>query len=46
MKKLPEINVGFEELYRVLVAPIKSKLLLTGIELYRSLTSEYKGCYF
>ena len=33
MKKLPEVNVGFEELYRMLVAPIRSKLLLTGIEL-------------
>ena len=33
MKKLPEVNVSFEELYRVLVAPIQSKLLLTGIEL-------------
>jgi SAM-dependent methyltransferase len=33
MKKLPEVNVSFEDLYRMLVAPIKSKLLLTGIEL-------------
>lgn len=33
MKKLPEINVSFDDLYRMLVAPIKSKLLLTGIEL-------------
>lgn len=33
MKKLPEVNVGFEGLYRMLVAPIKSKLMLTGIEL-------------
>ena len=33
MKKLPEVNVSFEELYRMLVAPIRSKLLLTGIEL-------------
>ena len=33
MKKLPEVNESFEELYRMLVAPIKSKLLLTGIEL-------------
>lgn len=33
MKKLPEVNVSFEELYRMLVAPIQSKLLLTGIEL-------------
>ena len=33
MKKLPEANVTFENLYRMLVAPIRSKLLLTGIEL-------------
>jgi len=33
MKKLPEVNVSFEDLYRMLVAPIRSKLLLTGIEL-------------
>ena len=33
MKKLQEVNESFEELYRMLIAPIKSKLLLTGIEL-------------
>lgn len=33
MKKLPEINESFGELYRMLIGPIKSKLLLTGIEL-------------
>nr|CBH39948.1 conserved hypothetical protein, O-methyltransferase family [uncultured archaeon] len=33
MKKLPEVNESFEELYRMLIAPIKSKLMLTGIEL-------------
>nr|CBH38866.1 conserved hypothetical protein, O-methyltransferase family [uncultured archaeon] len=33
MKKLPEVNESFEELYRMLIAPIKSKLLLTSIEL-------------
>ena len=33
MKKLPEVNESFEELYRMLIAPIRSKLLLTGIEL-------------
>jgi SAM-dependent methyltransferase len=33
MKKLPEVNGSFKELYRMLIAPIKSKLLLTGIEL-------------
>ena len=33
MKKLPEVNVSFGDLYQMLIAPIKSKLLLTGIEL-------------
>ena len=33
MKKLPEVDVSFENLYGLLIAPIKSKLLLTGIEL-------------
>ena len=33
MKKLPEVKESFEELYRTLIAPIKSKLLLAGIEL-------------
>jgi len=33
MKKLPEINVTFNELYRILSGPVQSKLLLTGIEL-------------
>ena len=33
MKKLPQVNVSFENLYRILIAPIRSKLLLTGIEL-------------
>ena len=33
MKKLPEVNVSFQELYRMLIGPIQSKLLLTGIEL-------------
>jgi len=33
MKKLPEVNESFEELYKMLLGPIKSKLLLTGIEL-------------
>ena len=33
MKKLPEVKESFEELYRMLIASIKSKLLLTGIEL-------------
>jgi len=31
MKNLPEVNESFEELYGMLIAPIKSKLLLTGI---------------
>ena len=33
MKKLPEVNASFAELYEMLIAPIRSKLLLTGIEL-------------
>jgi len=33
MKKFPEINVSFNELYRIFSGPIQSKLLLTGIEL-------------
>jgi hypothetical protein len=33
MKKQPEVNESFGELYKMLIAPIKSKLLLTGIEL-------------
>ena len=33
MKKLPEVKESFGELYRTLIGPIKSKLLLTGIEL-------------
>jgi len=33
MKKLPEVNIDFGDLYRMLIAPIRSKLLLTGIEL-------------
>lgn len=33
MKKLPEVNISFEALYRMIIAPVRSKLLLTGIEL-------------
>ena len=33
MRKLPEIDVSFNELYRIISGPIQSKLLLTGIEL-------------
>jgi SAM-dependent methyltransferase len=33
MKKLPEVTLGYEGLYQMLIAPIRSKLLLTGIEL-------------
>jgi hypothetical protein len=33
MKKLPEVKESFGALYQMLIAPIKSKLLLTGIEL-------------
>ncbi len=33
MKKLPEVNLSYKGLYKMLDAPIRSKLLLTGIEL-------------
>lgn len=33
MKKLPELNVSYGDLYKLLIAPIRSKLLLAGIEL-------------
>ena len=33
MKKLPEVKAGYGDLYGMLIAPIRSKLLLTGIEL-------------
>ena len=33
MKKLPEVNQSYEDLFKMLIAPIRSKLLLTGIEL-------------
>jgi predicted O-methyltransferase YrrM len=33
MKQLPEVNTSFENLYGILIAPIRSKLLLAGIEL-------------
>jgi hypothetical protein len=33
MKNLPGIDIDYSELYRSLYAPIRSKLLLTGIEL-------------
>ena len=33
MKKLPEVNLSYEGLSQMLIAPIRSKLLLTGIEL-------------
>ena len=33
MKQLPEVNASFENLYGILIAPIRSKLLLAGIEL-------------
>ena len=33
MKKLPEVDVSFKQLYRMLIGPIKWKLLLMGIEL-------------
>ncbi|MFV9644892.1 MAG: methyltransferase [Desulfobacterales bacterium] len=33
MKKLPIVHMSFEDLYGMLIGPIKSKLLLTGIEM-------------
>jgi len=33
MMKLPEVNQSSEDLIKMLLAPIRSKLLLTGIEL-------------
>ena len=33
MKQLPEVNASFADIYGMLIAPIRSKLLLTGIEL-------------
>ena len=33
MIQLPEVNASFKEFYQMLIGPVKSKLLLTGIEL-------------
>ena len=33
MEELPEVNASFADLYGMLIAPIRSKLLLAGIEL-------------
>jgi SAM-dependent methyltransferase len=33
MKQLPEVNQTYEDLFKMLLAPIRSKLLLTGLEL-------------
>ena len=33
MKQLPEVNASFENLYGILIAPIRSELLLAGIKL-------------
>ena len=33
MKQLPEVNASFGDLYRTLYDPIRTKLILTGIEL-------------
>jgi predicted O-methyltransferase YrrM len=33
LKKFPEVNQSFEDLIKMILAPIRSKLLLTGIEL-------------
>jgi len=32
MKKLPDVDVDFRELYRTLLAPIRSKLFVVAIE--------------
>ena len=33
MKKFPQLNLSYDSLFKMLIAPIRSKLLLTGIEL-------------
>ena len=33
MKQLPEVNASFADLYGILIAPIRSKLMLAGIKL-------------
>lgn len=33
MIKLPQVDVGFDELYRMIIEPIRAKLMLTAIEL-------------
>ncbi len=33
MKNLPEVNEDFTELYQMLMAPIRAKLMITGLEL-------------
>ena len=33
MKELPEVNASFADLYGMLIAPIRSKLMLAGIEM-------------
>jgi hypothetical protein len=33
MKKIPEVDQSYEGLYNMLIAPIRAKLMLTGIEL-------------
>jgi SAM-dependent methyltransferase len=33
VKKLPDVNIDYGDLYKMLIAPIRSKLLLTSIEL-------------
>jgi len=43
MKKLPEANVSFEDLYEILIVPIRSKLLLTGTEL-KAFNHSYEPC--
>ncbi|QTA87006.1 methyltransferase [Desulfonema magnum] len=33
MKRLPEVNEDFSKLYQILLAPIRTKLMMTGLEL-------------
>jgi hypothetical protein len=33
MKKLPELNVSFEEFYRIFFEPVRAKIMMTGLEL-------------
>ena len=33
MKQLPELNVSFEEFYRIFFEPVRAKIMMTGLEL-------------